>query len=154
MQKHFEFEVGGVRYIGNQYPAATGIKIFARLVRLAGKPVAALLGEDFSALQIDGSIFSKLVEKKLNAAKMIEAVAEVADPHELESICKELLSGLEIVQDGRKRSIAFDIDFQGRIGHLFKVLGMVIKNQFADFFDAAGAQPDAPAKTPNRIQAI
>lgn len=154
MRHHYDFEIDGVKYAGNQFAPSKALRIFARLVRIAGKPVAALLGEDFSSLKIDKELVAKVLGAKLNLPALVESIAEVADPDEIDSLTKALTEGLIVYVDGKSRDVSFEIDFQGRIGHLFKVIGKVLVNQFADVFGVAVARPVVPAKQSGHIQAV
>lgn len=140
------FDIDGVGYQVSQYSASKALRLLAKLAKVAGKPVAMMTA---------GGMDSDIKPDILAAA--IEALTESASPEEMVSLCKEILDGVYIFRpDGQQTAIAFDIDFQGRMGHLFRVLKKVLTFQYADFLgDLAAAAPVAAAKAkPGKIKAV
>lgn len=112
-----EILVDGQKYNVTQFSASKGMKLLTRLVKILGEPMASFLSnpdaQQEQAFQVAlGSLSDKLDEDVvLNTVKeLVDSVSTSEGP------------------------IQFDLHFAGRFGHLFKVLGEVLKIQYGDFF--------------------
>lgn len=136
MKMQEEKEVDGVRYQMNHYSASKGIRLLAKLLRVAGKPVSLVM-----AGGVDAEVKPEVI------ASAVEALAFSMEPKDFEDLCKELIEGTFIYDEGKMRSIVFEKDFSGRLGHLFKVLFQILKFQFQDFLgEVAAAVPGLATK--------
>ena len=65
---------------------------------------------------------------------------------------------VSIFDGDTNRPIVFDIDFQGKLGHLFRLLKEILSFQYADFLgDLAAITPKIPAskkQKTGRIKAL
>lgn len=124
MRHYTEITIGEDRYTVSQFPATKGTKVLARLVRLIGEPMSYLLDQDGQA----SDVFPK-------AAR---ALVDHLDENETMALVNDLLGS--VTTGGAP--IIFDTHFQGRIGHLFKLLKEVVQYQYEDFLDVvAGGNP-------------
>lgn len=139
MQRTKEIEVQGVKYKVTQFVATKSVTIFEKVLKLIGSPVGML------ANSLEEEVTGDLV------SKAIGAMTENLDPVRDIPLFKDILSTSQIVEeDGTHREINFDIDFAGRIGHLFRVLYAILEFQYSDFLavvaDAKSMVSAAPKK--------
>jgi len=135
-----DFEIDGENYKVKHFSATRGTRIFARLVKFAGEPVAKFLTA--------GKAIKENDEVAANAVlgQAISALSSRIDENEVEGLIKDILDSVQVIEakSGKLRSVGaeyFDVHFQGRIGHLFKVLGKTVAFQYSDFLgDLAGLQ--------------
>jgi hypothetical protein len=135
-----DFEIDGENYKVKHFSATRGTRIFARLVKFAGEPVAKFLSA--------GKAIKENDEVAANAVlgQAITALSSRIDENEVEGLIKDILDSVQVIdaKSGKLRAVGaeyFDVHFQGRIGHLFKVLGKTVAFQYSDFLgDLAGLQ--------------
>lgn len=144
-RKSEDFEIDGVRYSTTQYSGTKGLTLFAKIAKIAGKPIGILVGSGLDA------------EVKPNMIGLaVEALTQNLEPEDFVKTIKEILEGTIIYTDGENRPIIFDKDFGGGIGHLFKLLKHVLAFQYSDFL--GGIAEITPAITvrskQNRVKAI
>ncbi len=134
------FVVDEIEYQVSNYTAKKGLKLLTRLVKVAGKPIGILAGGAKKMEEAGG-------EGVL--ADAIEALTQGLDEDSTLSLVMDLVDGIIINANGRERLVIFDTDFQGKLGHLFKVLKEVVQFQFSDFLGGLAAmQPAIAAKLP------
>jgi len=127
-----QFEIDGETYKVKHFSATRGTRIFSRLVKFAGEPVAKFLSA--------GKAIKDNDEAAANAVlgQAISALSSRIDENEVEVLIKDILDSVQVIEakTGKLRGVGaeyFDIHFQGRIGHLFKVLGKTVAFQYSDF---------------------
>ncbi len=135
-----QFNIDGENYKVRHFSATRGTRIFARLVKFAGEPVAKFLSA--------GKAIKENDEAAANAVlgQAISALSSRIDENEVELLIKDILESVQVIdaKSGQLRGVGaeyFDVHFQGRIGHLFKVLGKTVAFQYSDFLGGlAGLQ--------------
>lgn len=139
LQVH-RFEVDDIEYQVSNYTAKKGLKLLTRLVKVAGRPIGILAGGASKMEEVGGEGI---------VADAIEALAQGLDENSTLSLIMDLVEGIIINADGRERLVVFDTDFQGKLGHLFKVLKEIVQFQFSDFLGGLAAmRPAIAAKLP------
>lgn len=119
-------EIDGKSYEFAQFPAQQSLKNLTRLSKLIGEPLSLLIAlgskqEEGEQAVSDGEILGK-------AAK---ALFDKMDSNEVISLIMEFTSGTACLCDGKK--VNFDLHYQGKIGHLFKVFVASLEVQYKDF---------------------
>lgn len=127
-----KFEIEGEKYVVKHFSATRGTKIFARLVKFAGEPLAKFLSAGKALKEKDDTAANAVL------GQAISALSSRIDENEVESLIKDILESVQVIdaKSGKLRGVGaeyFDVHFQGRIGHLFKVLGKAVAFQYADF---------------------
>lgn len=111
--------VDGLSYEITKFSATKALRLFVRLGQYFGEALAILQNENPS-VEVDNRMVSSLVS----------AIFKHLDENKAESLVKELLETTRC----ENKPILFDTHFQGRLLHLFKVLGAVLEVQYGDFF--------------------
>lgn len=126
------FEIDGEKYKVKHFSATRGTRIFARLVKFAGEPVAKFLSAGKAIKENDDAAANVVL------GQAISALSSRIDENEVETLIKDILDSVQVIdaKSGKIRGVGaeyFDVHFQGRIGHLFKVLGKAVAFQYSDF---------------------
>jgi hypothetical protein len=135
-----------VHYLATQYPARQALQLLIRLSKVVGKPLGILTA------QTDDE-----QTKKNLIGEAIDALTQKIEADETLNLVEQILKCVTIFDGDTNRQIIFDIDFQGRLGHLFKLLKEVLSFQYADFLgDLAAITPKMAAskKENGRIKAL
>ena len=118
-----QIEIDGVQYVVIQYGAVQSLKILARITKLVEAPIEVLIDSGGEEANIDNLVI----------AKMLSAIAKNLDEDDMirtiELIFKDVKSG--------GNNIIFDVHFQGRLDHMFRVLGAILKAQYGNFLEKA-----------------
>ncbi len=125
MRKTEEIVIDDTRYSTTQYSAGKAVRLLTRLVKIVGKP----LGLIASSGGLDAELKPDLV------GQAVVALSENLEADDSLKIIQEILEGTLILSDQVNRPIVFDIDFAGRIGHLFKLLQKILLFQYGDFLE-------------------
>lgn len=124
MRYEQEVVVDGEHYLVHQFPATKAMKMLTRIVKLIGEPVS-VLSDGFNS------------DAKEILPKAVRALAERLDENVVEQTVKDLLRS--VFQGGTCVADRFDTHFQGRIGHMFKLLAEVLRYQYGDFLAVLAA---------------
>ena len=127
-----QFDIDGETYKVKHFSATRGTRIFARLVKFAGEPIAKFLSAGKAIKDNDDAAANAVL------GQAISALSSRIDENEVEVLIKDILESVQVIEakSGKIRGVGaeyFDVHFQGRIGHLFKVLGKTIAFQYSDF---------------------
>ena len=127
-----QFEIDGETYKVKHFSATRGTRIFSRLVKFAGEPVAKFLSAGKAIKNNDEAAANEVL------GQAISALSSRIDENEVEVLIKDILDSVQVIEakTGKLRGVGaeyFDVHFQGRIGHLFKVLGKTVAFQYSDF---------------------
>ena len=126
-------KVDGQTYKVVLLPPTRALKIAMKLTKLIGEPMAAMAGAG-------GDEISSA--KALPAA--VKALMERIDEDSVLDLIKEMIG--TCVKENK--SLNFEDEFHGRLGHLIKLFAAVLEVQFKDFFtDLAGMLKQSLAKT-------
>jgi hypothetical protein len=133
--------IDGVDFVATQFPAVRGFTILGKLVKTIGPALGTLASaggdQDLAAL-----------------APQLATALSGLDPSAAASLMIEVLSCVSAMttdDQGRMRSTQLDsqaaIDkvFSGRLGVMFKVIGLALQVNYSDFM--AGSFPTAPGPT-------
>jgi len=138
MREIEERTIDGHVYAVSQLTASRGLEMFGRLAALIGPAALEVLAR--------GASFDKDLATLAPAAMALFARLK---PGDLSEIAKELLAPATV--DGKPLEKQFELHFQGRIMHLFKVLLFAVEVNFRDFRDALGGLV-ASQKAPGRSE--
>jgi hypothetical protein len=141
--------VDDAKYRITHYPATKGTKLFARLTKLAAKPLAMMVQLE-SAQTPKGKEQKEDFEAKALGALM-EALTDSLDEDSFDQMIKDVLSSTASVTDNIGVTEDFDVRFSGRHLHLFKLVGATVKFQYSDFFAGlSGALSKVSARMKSR----
>lgn len=129
MQRSQERNIDGITYVCSQFPATKGLKMLHRVGRFVSGPLSALAGD-----MKPGQKMAALDMSTETLGKAIQSFFETCDEATFENTVKDLLTST--TRDNKP--INFDIDFAGQLGHLMKVLALVLEVNFKDFFNGIG----------------
>lgn len=121
-------DIDGHTYEMFQMSATKSIKVLTRIMKLIGEPIGLLSG----GVETKKSV----LDLELNSdilGRALKAIAEKLDEDMILTTIKEILEPVQC--DGKR--ILFETHFQGRIGHMFKVVKAALEVNYKDFFDAA-----------------
>lgn len=133
--------IDGIQFTATQFPAVRGFTVLGKLVKTVGPALGTLAsasgGDDLAALapQLAGALSG--LDPAAAASLMIEVLSCV--------------SAMTTDEQGRMRSAQLDsqaaIDrvFSGKMGTMFKVIGLALQVNYADFM--VGSFPTAPGPT-------
>lgn len=138
-RKNTEFEIDGTRYASTQYSGTKGTELFVKVIKSIGEPLSYIMKG------AQGGIDSEFNLEMFGSA--LRSFASTAEPKEFTAMMKEILDGTLIFVDNQNRTIQYDVDFSGRIGHMFKVVFHILKFQFSDFLDVVGGLTPANPTT-------
>ena len=116
-------DIGDRTYCITLFAPTRALKLLARLTRLLGEPMAVMAAAD------QGTKALELLPKATRAL-----MERLGDEDEVVGLVKDLLN---CVSRDRK-PITFDLEFQGRLGDMMKLLSKVVEVQFQDFYTALG----------------
>lgn len=142
-----EILVDETKYAVTQYSAGKSLRLLTTLAKVMGEPISIITGSG-----LDAKVGPELI------GSAIKSLANSASPTEIESLAKAILEGVIIYSaEGHGRQINFDLDFAGKIGHLFKVLKAVLAFQYSDFLAGLAdvmPEPAAKDKQVTRVKAL
>lgn len=148
MIKDKDLILDGTRYVLSQYTARNAVALLVKLSKIIGKPLGILTGQTEKD--------SEAVKKKL-IGEAIDALTSNLEADETITLIEQILKGVSIIDGDTNRPLVFDIDFAGRLGHLFKLLKEVLMFQYSDFLgDLAAITPSIAVskKESGRIKAL
>lgn len=118
-----EKTIDGEVYQIGQATTSKQLVLLTRLNRLILEPLGSLAGS--------AEKFTDLENMPLDIKAATAALAKNMDEKIILATVKELLE--VVIHNGQV--VAFDLHFQGRLGHMFKVVYAVLEAQYADFFE-------------------
>lgn len=148
MRKDKELYLDGTRYIIGQYNARNAVALLVKLSKIIGKPLGILTAQTERDTE---------ETKKRLIGEAIEALTSRLESDETLSLIDQILKETSIIDGDTNRPIIFDIDFAGKLGHLFKLLKEILTFQYADFLgDLAAITPSMAAskRETGRIKAL
>lgn len=120
MQNFKQITVGENQYTIKMFSPTRATKLFAKLVKLMGAPLA---------LMADGKKEDAQLGEMLSKAMM--ALAQNLDEDQFDVLLKELLAGA--VYENQPLDTIYDKHFSGGIMNAFLLAGEVIKYNYKDF---------------------
>lgn len=148
MRSTSEITVGEDRYAVTHYSATVAGELFIELTKKIGPVLSALVTRGQ-----DEKVSLEMV------ADLIQRAVPNFERGEFTRLAREILSGtLAFLDNGKNMPVTelYDLHFQGRLTHLYKVLAAVLKFQYSDFLkEPAGniSEPKAGAAQ-GRIKAL
>mgnify|MGYP001323083618 CR=1 FL=1 len=111
--------IDGETYKIMTFGPTRGLKLAARLAKFIGEPLAAMAAAAESE------------QKALEVLPLaVKALVNNLDEDRVIDLIKELTTCLVV----NNKQINFESYFQGKLGHLMKVIGVIIEVQFSDFW--------------------
>lgn len=131
-------DVDGSTYQFEQFNTTLSLNVLIRLSKIVGKPLALALGAVFGDEQGKGKdeAARSLLEQDLKPALLAEAMDALMlrlDEKETIELIKTLAAG-KVLADGRP--VVFDVHYEGRLDHLFRVVQAALEVQYGNFFGA------------------
>lgn len=121
-----EKTIDGTAYQIGQATTSKQLKILTRLNKLIMEPLGVLAG--------DSKNLQQGKEMKLDIEACCKALAGNLEEETVLATVKELME--VVIANGK--AVEFDLHFQGRLKHLFKVVYAVLEAQYGDFFEGLG----------------
>jgi hypothetical protein len=122
----YEFEVDDITYETEKWGAEMSLSVLLKIAKITGKPIGLVLG---SVIQ-GGGLSTEISGDMLSDA--VEALVSNMDEEVCIGVIKQLSSGEKILC--KSKPVKFDSHYQGRLGHLFKVVKASVGVQYGDFF--------------------
>ena len=123
-----EVRVDGELYQIGQWHIDKSLEILVWLTKTVGESIANLA----TTGDLE-SLMDKEISEVIGPA--ITALVPKLQEKEVQQRCRDIVA--EVLHEGRQ--IVYDVHFQGRVGHLFKLMAEVLKVQYKDFFGALSA---------------
>lgn len=130
-------DIDGAEYAFSKWGAKKSTKILIRLSKIVGKP----LGLALASFQGEGKLLQRVVDTKL-IGMAFEALTQNLDADEALDLIEELTAKDNVLCDNKK--IVFDLHYQNRLDHMFKVLGAALEVQYGNFLGEFTAQAQTP----------
>ncbi len=130
-RKWRETTIDGQAYRVTQFGATEGLRVWTKLAKLIGPSI----GKAFGGVKGGTALLDADVDPRA-IGEAVEILVDQLDETEVVDFAKRLLAFTMI--DGRE--VNFEIDFQGRMLVMLKVLQFVIEVNYSDFFDALGGR--------------
>lgn len=137
--------VDGLEYQFSKYGAKQGLKTLLRLSKMIGKPLAIAVG----SAKGEGSLKDKQIDMSV-IGEAIQALTEQIDQDEVLSLVEQL-TATDALCDGKK--IIFNSHYEGRYGHMFKVMAAALEVQYGNFFEEISGLVGSPKNNQVSIQA-
>ena len=116
------------KYDVSQFGASQSWKMLVRLSKIMGGPMSELLAKYDPKKKVSDQDLGDF----LPAA--VKSLLSNLDENSSLSTVKELCASCMV--DGVRLEPIFDVHFQGKLGHLMKVLGFILEAQYGDFLGA------------------
>lgn len=133
MREFTAFEVDGIRYQMLPLPVQKSTVVLTRLAKIVFDP----LGKAVSAIDMDNSGSSSLLDKNIDMSLVGKAIAAFGDRLEEAVVWNTIVELLSTVEKGNDQGgfskINIEVDFLGQIGHLLKVVTKSINVNYHDF---------------------
>jgi hypothetical protein len=113
------------------------LRILNRLNRLMLAPIGSIISN------LDLKNASSALDSKLNVESACKLLSDNMDEDTVIQTIKELVSCATL---GTGMPIEFDIHFEGRLMHLFRLVTAILKVNYQDFFDGLTALKDTVSK--------
>jgi hypothetical protein len=127
--------IDGRLYEFYQVSPKIALKVLTRVTKLLGEPLG-ILGGQLAGSKKDG--IAALLEQDTSELlpKAVSLFVTRLDETEVQQVIDWLLEPVHVQTEDDKgtRRIMFERDFQGRIGHLMKVVLAALEVNFQDFF--------------------
>lgn len=115
----------------SQFATTESLKVLTRLSKI--------LGPSFSVAMAG----SKISDPKAQTELFGKAVSELTSRLDEEEVIALIKKLIDCCLRGEGKKINFELDFQGRLGHLFKLLKAVLEVQYGNFFQELGSIADS-----------
>lgn len=121
-------EIDGELYSFSQFGAKESVRVLLKIGKIVGEPMALFFG----SMSGSGNLLDRKMDGSLlgQAAKALFQKAEEKEVLEL----LELLTAKSCQCSGKM--IDFNLHYEGRLPHMFRVLQAAIEVQYGNFFDA------------------
>ena len=131
--------IDGKGYEFYMMPPSKALRILIQLAKRALGPVGG-------ALDGSGASLVDLMKTKVNLNGLLSRLAENLD----EEWAQQLVTGLlEHVRHEGGTQIIFEVEFTGKLMHLFKIVGKALEVNYADFWEGLrAALASAPGPVP------
>lgn len=139
MRKTQSVEIDGEAYSVTYFSATKSLEVLIELSKLAGEPVASLFSDSGDVLDVD---------LKEILPKAVRALVGGMDKANTVALIKQIIDSAS--KDGQPILPGFDVMFAGRIGHLLKLIGSILKMQYGDLKNVLGAVAQLQVATPKR----
>jgi len=118
--------IDGETYGFQQFGAKQALKVLTRLTKIVGEPMALA----FTAAKGEGKLSTRDIDPDI-LASAVRALMERLDEDNVVDLV-ETLTASHLLCNGKQ--IVFDVHYEGKLGHLFKVLMAALEVQYGNFF--------------------
>lgn len=126
-----------IEYEIRNLPTTQSLRVLNRINRLMLAPIGSIV----SNLELNKA--QSVLDSKLNVESACKLLSENMEEETVIKTIKELVSCATL---GTGMQIDFDIHFEGRLMHLFRLVTAILKVNYQDFFDGLTALKDTVAK--------
>jgi len=126
--------VDGETYQIEQFATTKALNVLSDLVKIVGEPLA---------LAVSGSTLSSEEQSRI-LGMAVSAMAQRMDKNTVVALVKTLI---ESCLKGEGAKINFELEFQGKLGHLFKLVYAVLEVQYGSFLGELLGRAGELAKT-------
>lgn len=135
-------EIDGAEYEFYMMPPSKALRIFVQLVKRALGPVGGALDGG------GGVSLAEIMKAKVNMNGLLSRLAENLDAEWAQQTVQQIL---EHVRHKGGSQIVFEVEFMGKIMHLFKIIGKALEVNYADFWEGLRAlRATAPGPAPDK----
>lgn len=127
-------KVDGRLYEFSIFGAKHALRTLTKLSKIIGEPLTLA----FTAMGVSDpenkgkSMFDRKIDGKM-LGEAVKALTGRMDENEVLDLIEELCGEENCMCDGKK--IIFDKHYEGKLGHLFKVIGTALEVQYGDFLE-------------------
>lgn len=133
--------IDGKGYEFYMMPPSKALRILIQLAKRALGPVGG-------ALEGSGASLSDILQTKINLEAMLSRLAENLDADWAQQTILAILE--HVVHEGGTK-IVFEVEFMGKLLHLFKIIGKALEVNYSDFWEGLRVGlASAPGPTPQR----
>jgi len=130
MQSTTELVIGDVEYKITTFPAFKGLTYLQKLLKIVGPAI----GEIFSNASEGENGFELDIEQEALSTAIKELTANL-DKGNVAQLVQDMIKA-SVLKNGQP--LQFDQEFSGNYGVMIKILGTIIKDNYASFFEDGG----------------
>lgn len=120
--------IDGSKYEFQQFGASHSLKVLTKLTKICGESITLAM----TATKGSGNFFDREFDSDV-LGKAVRSLVDKLDEDQVIDLIEEL-TARHVLCDGKQ--FVFDAHYEGRLDHLFKVLGAALEVQYGNFFGA------------------
>lgn len=144
MQEPTEFEVDGQKYVVQPFLTSYGMKLLTEISLLVGEAALRAVFElkDSKAKDPKAVAAASMLDSDVDPDAMVKVMNQLTariQPDTIDSLFKRILKCTLLAGSSNTCEKVYDVHFQGKYGHLFKVVFKSLQAQYGDFLTALSA---------------